>query len=44
MRFKVELTQTTVHKKWILSLKISSVIATKSTGNCGLGHIYWRNP
>ena len=23
---------------------ISSVNMTKSAGNCGFGHIYWRNP
>ena len=25
-------------------LRISSVNVTKSAGNCGFGHIYWRNP
>ena len=34
----------TLHKKWSFSLRISSVNATKSAGNCGFGHIYWRNP
>ena len=32
------------HKKWSFPLRISSVNVTKSTGNCELGHIYWRNP
>ena len=26
------------------TLGISSVYVNKSTGNCGFGHIYWRNP
>ena len=30
-------------KKWGLPLRISSVNVTKSAGNCGFGHIYWRN-
>ena len=34
----------TLHKKWSLPLRISSVNVTKSAGNCGFGHIYWRNP
>ena len=25
-------------------LRISAVSVTKPTGNCGFGHIYWRNP
>ena len=25
-------------------LRISSVNVTKSAGNCGFGHIYWKNP
>ena len=33
-----------LHKKWSFSLRISSVNVTKSTVNCGFGHIYWRNP
>ena len=31
-------------KKWSFSLRISLVNVTKSTGNRGFGHIYWRNP
>ena len=31
-------------KKRSFPLKISSVNATKSAGNCGFDHIYWRNP
>ena len=30
--------------KWSFPLKISSVNVIKSAGNCGFGHIYWRNP
>ena len=30
-----------LHKKWSVSLWISSV---NVTGNCGFGHIYWKNP
>ena len=30
----------TLHEKWNLPLRISSVNVTKSAGNCGLGHIY----
>ena len=33
-----------LHKKWSFLLRISSLNATKSTGNCGFCHIYWRNP
>ena len=33
-----------LHKKWSFSLRISSVNVTKSTVNCGFGHIYWGNP
>ena len=33
-----------LHKKWSFPLKISSVNVTKFAGNCGFGHIYWRNP
>ena len=29
-------------QKWGFSLKISSVNVTKSVGDCGFGHIYWR--
>ena len=32
------------YKKWSFSLGISSVYMNKSEGNCGFGHIYWRNP
>ena len=31
-------------KKWSFPLRISSVNVTESPGNCGFGHIYWRNP
>ena len=31
-------------QKMKFSLRISPVNVTKSTGNCGFGHIYWRNP
>ena len=31
-------------KQWSFSLQISSVNMTTSAGNCGFGHIYWRNP
>ena len=31
-------------KKWNFPLRISSVNVTKSAGNRGFGHIYWRNP
>ena len=34
----------TLHKKWNFSLRLSSVNVTKSAGNCGFDHIYWRNP
>ena len=33
----------TLHKKRNLPLRISSVNVTKFAGNCGFGHIYWRN-
>ena len=33
-----------VNKKWSFILRISSVNVTKSAGNCGFGHIHWRNP
>ena len=32
------------HKKWNFHLRISSVNLTKTTGNWGFGHVYWRNP
>ena len=28
-----------LHKKWSFPLRISSINVTKSTGNCGFGHI-----
>ena len=31
-------------QKWSFRLRISSVNVTKSTGNCGFGQIYWKNP
>ena len=31
-------------KKWSFLLKISSLNVSKSAENCGIGHIYWRNP
>ena len=34
----------TLHKKWGFPLRIFSVYVTKSAGNCGFGHIYWRKP
>ena len=34
----------TLLKKWSLPLRVSTVNVTKSTGNCGFGHIYWGNP
>ena len=34
---------TPLHKKWSFPLWVSSVNLTKSTGNCGFGHFYWRN-
>ena len=33
-----------LHKKWSFPLRISVVNVTKSTGNCGFGHVYWGNP
>ena len=33
-----------LHKNQNISLKISPVNVIKSTGNCGFGHIYKRNP
>ena len=33
-----------LHKKWSFSLRVFSINASKSTGNCGFGRIYWRNP
>ena len=37
-------TRVTLYKKWSFPLRIFSVNVTKSAGNCGFGHIYWRNP
>ena len=39
-----ELIDLSLHKKWSFPLRISTVNVTKSAGNCGFGHIYWRNP
>ena len=33
----------TLHEKWGFPLRIFSVNVTKSAGNSGFGHIYWRN-
>ena len=33
-----------VHKNWSFPLRIFSVNVTKSAGNSGFGHIYWKNP
>ena len=33
----------TLHKKWSFPLRNSPVNVTKSIGNCGFGHSYWRN-
>ena len=33
-----------LHKKWSFPLRISSINLIQSAGNCGFGHIYWRNP
>ena len=35
-------TPNSLHKKWSLPLRISSVNVTKSAENCGFGHIYWK--
>ena len=32
----------TLHKNWSFRLRVSSVNVTKSSGNCGFGHIYWK--
>ena len=34
----------TLYKKGSFQLRVSSVNVAKSTGNCGFGHIYWKNP
>ena len=39
-----DLAVSSLQKKWSFPLRISSVNVTKSVGNCGFGHIYWRNP
>ena len=44
MKFFIVLVYVTLHKKWSFPLRISSVNVTKSAGNCGFGHINWRNP
>ena len=31
-------------QKWSFLLRMFSVNVTKSAGNCGFGHVYWRNP
>ena len=36
--------KSTLQKKWSFPLKIFSVNVTKSAGDCGFGHIYWKNP
>ena len=36
--------KTSLHKKWSFLLRISSVNVSKSTGNCGFGLIFGRNP
>ena len=33
-----------LHKKWSVPLRFSSVNMTKSAVSCGFGRIYWRNP
>ena len=40
LRVKIE---TSLHKKWSFPLNIYSVNVTKSAGNRGIGHYYWRN-
>ena len=32
-----------LHKKWSFPLRIYPVNVTRFAGNCGFGHIYWRN-
>ena len=36
--------QPTLHKKWSFPLRIFPVNVARSAGNCGFGHVYWRNP
>ena len=33
-----------LQKNLSFPLRISSVNVTKTAGNCGFGHIYWKNP
>ena len=33
-----------VNLKWLVVFKIENSNLTKSAGNCGFGHIHWRNP
>ena len=33
-----------VNKKWSCPIRMSSVNVTRPVGNCGFGHVYWRNP
>ena len=40
---KYDFATPTLHKKWSLPLKVSSVNVTKSAENWGCGHIYWGN-
>ena len=42
--FHWQLAEATLHKKWSFPLMVSSVNVTKSAGNCGFGHIHWKNP
>ena len=41
---KLKLNVVSIYKKWSFSLRIAWVNVTKSAGNYGFGHIYWRNP
>ena len=43
-RYQDPVRHLTRHKQWNFPLRISSVNVTKSAGNCGFGHIYFRNP
>ena len=31
-----------LHEKWSFPLRISSANETKTAGNCGFGHVYWK--
>ena len=42
--FHINFSVTALQKKSNFPLRISSVNLTKSAGNCGFIHIYWRNP